>query len=199
MVPNGSTEAPGNGKLHLAVLPASPVPRGGTGHAEVMSTYDVPYAQSIMKPQAGLSWKYKMNQCHRGFTLLELMIVLAIVGLLASIALPAFQGYMKRTAYSEIVNAMDPIKTAVSVCYQTTGVLSNCDSMQKIGMQTPTKTTGALASITIATSTAKVLATPNAYRGISQADTCTLEPAVDGGALSWTFSGPCVSNGFIKE
>lgn len=140
-----------------------------------------------------------MNLRQRGFTLLELMIVVAIVGILASIALPAYQAYVKRAAYSEIVNAMDPMKTAISVCYQTTGALSDCDSMAKIGMQAPSKTTGALASITITPKTAVIAATPNAYRGVSATDTCTLEPAAEEGGLGWTFSGPCVSNGYIKR
>lgn len=140
-----------------------------------------------------------MNRYHQGFTLLELMIVVAIVGILASIALPAYQGYVKRAAYSEVVSAMNPIKTAISVCYQTAGALSNCDSMEKIGMQAPSKKTGALASIGITAETAVILATPNIYRGLTADDTCTLEPSVNAGGLDWVFSEPCVTMGYIKR
>ncbi|WP_305729941.1 prepilin-type N-terminal cleavage/methylation domain-containing protein [Aeromonas sp. sif2416] len=53
-----------------------------------------------------------------GFTLIELMIVVAIVAILAAIALPAYQTYTKRAKFSEVIAAITPAKTAVEVCVQ---------------------------------------------------------------------------------
>lgn len=55
-----------------------------------------------------------------GFTLIELMIVVAIVAILAAVALPAYQNYTRKAAFTELVAAAGAAKTAVEVCSQTT-------------------------------------------------------------------------------
>ncbi|MBL0589721.1 prepilin-type N-terminal cleavage/methylation domain-containing protein [Aeromonas veronii] len=55
-----------------------------------------------------------------GFTLIELMIVVAIVAILAAVALPAYQSYTNKAKFSEVISATGPAKTAMEVCFQTT-------------------------------------------------------------------------------
>lgn len=60
-----------------------------------------------------------MNKLSKGFTLIELMIVVAIIGILAAIALPAYNNYTDKAKFSEAVMALAPVKTALGTCAQT--------------------------------------------------------------------------------
>lgn len=62
-----------------------------------------------------------MKTLQKGFTLIELMIVVAIIGILAAVALPAYQNYSNRAAFAELVLAISPLKTAVEMAIQTRG------------------------------------------------------------------------------
>ncbi|WP_342365577.1 pilin [Pseudomonas sp. CFBP 13727] len=147
----------------------------------------------------GIFRGHTVKTIQKGFTLIELMIVVAIIGILAAIALPAYQSYIKKAAYTEIVAALGSIKTAVGVCYQTSAALTNCDSAGKIGMTMPSKTTGALNSASVTTTTAAIVAVPNAYKGLTAEDTCTLQPTPSSGSLTWAYSGPCADKGYVKN
>ena len=60
-----------------------------------------------------------MKQMQKGFTLIELMIVVAIIGILAAVALPAYQDYTKRAKMSEVVLAASACRTTITEVYQS--------------------------------------------------------------------------------
>jgi type IV pilus assembly protein PilA len=64
------------------------------------------------------------RQLQQGFTLIELMIVVAIIGILAAVALPAYQDYTKRAKMSEVVLAASACRTTITEVYQT-GSITN--------------------------------------------------------------------------
>ena len=63
-----------------------------------------------------------MKRVQQGFTLIELMIVVAIIGILAAIAIPAYQDYTLRSKVTELINAAGVCKTSVAEYYQSLGV-----------------------------------------------------------------------------
>ena len=142
-----------------------------------------------------------MKKVQKGFTLIELMIVIAIVGILAAVALPAYQNYTKRAAYAEVIAAMSTAKVGVNECYQLTSGLTACDAGSNgVPADVTAVADGALASIE--TSNGVITATPNAYKGIAATDTCLLTPTADSGNsayLDWDYSGACVTNGYVAN
>jgi len=75
--------------------------------------------------------KRQIQAMQRGFTLIELMIVVAIVGILAAIAIPQYQQYVTRARWAGVWTAAAPVQTAVGECAQNNGgsvIGGICDS-----------------------------------------------------------------------
>lgn len=75
-----------------------------------------------------------MKAVNKGFTLIELMIVVAIVAILAAIALPAYQTYTKKAKMTELIQGSAPLKTALQICAFDKGAFTDCVTLGKNGI-----------------------------------------------------------------
>ena len=75
-----------------------------------------------------------MKSVQKGFTLIELMIVIAIIGILAAIAIPAYQNYVIRAQATEGSSIIGSLETAFEECYANKGTAASCNTNAAVGI-----------------------------------------------------------------
>ncbi|MBK6958897.1 MAG: prepilin-type N-terminal cleavage/methylation domain-containing protein [Nitrosomonas sp.] len=140
-----------------------------------------------------------MQQAQKGFTLIELMIVVAIIGILAAIAVPAYQTYTNKAKFSEVVSAVAPLKLGVELCFQEQGSLANCTNGAN-GVPGAIGATGNVLSGTVGGNgalTAVITMTAATANGLAgETYILTGTAAAVGSPIQWVKSGTCTGVGY---
>lgn len=141
----------------------------------------------------------------KGFTLIELMIVVAIIGILAAVAIPAYNDYTQTTKASAGLAGLGAYKTAVAMCYQKQGALSACDAGTN-GVP------AAVAASTDSTTTSPInyVNTVNVVDGVITAElvavardetniTVSMTPTISNSTINWTVSCSDYPTGTVTD
>jgi type IV pilus assembly protein PilA len=145
--------------------------------------------------------KNMKQKVQQGFTLIELMIVVAIIGILAAVAIPAYQDYTVRAKIAEGLSLGASAKTAVSEFWASEGRMPGSNA--SVGLPTDTSIVGnAISSVGVGGSGVITITTVAAASGLpaeAASMTYTLTPVGAAGGITWTCAQGTLPNKYLPS
>ncbi len=148
-----------------------------------------------------------MKSMQKGFTLIELMIVVAIIGILAAVAIPAYQDYTVRAKVQEAVNLSNPHRTSLGIACSEGNLMgaagTGANQQTDLGLAGPTaysaKYTSSIAAVgTTITNGTVVLTMLQIGSSITLNSTITYTGSCDAGGMQWAVTGTIASKFWPK-
>jgi len=138
-----------------------------------------------------------MKNVQKGFTLIELMIVVAIIGILAAIAIPSYQDYMRKSRFTEVQGIAENLKKDVALCYSdNNSSFAGCTN-GALGIPPATGATTNTTSVVVANGIITGIASALANNVTTVLDP-TLVPVGADGVIQFTNTGTCIGAGWCK-
>lgn len=130
-----------------------------------------------------------MRNLQKGFTLIELMIVVAIIGILAAIAIPQYQDYITRAKWQDNIARVQSYKTAIAECLQNNnGFITLCDSSTQVASVTGASFPGLGGNISALTQTGTTGVIVIAGTAAVGSCTVSMVPTSGGTSVTWAYT-----------
>jgi len=128
-------------------------------------------------------------RAQQGFTLIELMIVVAIIGILAAVAIPQYRDYTSKSKAASAIASIDSLKKAVAICAQENGQLTNCTTANTASGIPAFTATQLISAASVGANGVITATIPSGAMGNTAAGSITFTPTMDDSRLRWQTVG----------